>query len=55
MGAGKRRLGGRMAAGMEPESDGRSACVVPVSDWCRKTRVGVLEGYRKASLGVKDG
>ena len=42
-------------AGRVPESDGRSAWVVPESDECRKTRLGVLEGYRKVSLAVKDG
>ena len=42
-------------AGRVPESDGWSAWVVPESDECRKTRLGVLEGYRKASLEVKDG
>ena len=55
MGTGKRRLGGRMVAGMEPESDGWSAWVVPESDGCRKTRLGVLKRYRKESFGVKDG
>ena len=42
-------------AGRVPESDGWSALVVPETDECRKTRLGVLEGYRKASLEVKDG
>ena len=42
-------------AGRVPESDGWSAWVVPETDECRKTRLGVLEGYRKASLEVKDG
>ena len=31
-----------------PESDGWSTMVVPESDGCQQTRVGVLEGYRKA-------
>ena len=44
-----------MVAGMEPESDGWSAWVVPESDGCRKTRLGVLKRYRKESFGVKDG
>ena len=42
-------------AGRVPESDGWSAWVVPETDECRNTRLGVLEGYRKASLEVKDG
>ena len=42
-------------AGRVPESDGWSAWVVPESGECRKTRLGVLEGYPKATLGVKDG
>ena len=29
--------------------------VVPESDGCRKTRLGVLKRYRKESFGVKDG
>ena len=37
------------------ESDGWSARMVPESDWCRKTRLEVLEGYRKATLGVMVG
>ena len=42
-------------AGRVPESDGWSAWVVPESGECRKTRLGVLEGYPKATLGVKGG
>ena len=41
-------------AGRVPESDGWSAWVVPETDEWRKTRLGVLEGYRKALLEVKD-
>ena len=29
--------------------------MVSENEWCRKTRLGVLEGYRKATFVVKDG
>ena len=41
------------SARMVPESDGWSARMVPESERCRKTRLGVLEGYRKAMLGME--
>jgi len=38
-----------------PEWYRKALIRVPENEWCRKTRLGVLEGYRKATFGVKDG